>query len=135
MILDRVGSRVLMIGGAAAAAIAMLWLGVAVTRNNYLLLLPALTVWAVCQSLLFAPSLRDVMNTVPLDKRGEAGGISMTAQLLGGTVGMTICGALFATTSLYWPIYLLTGCLFFGLFLLSWATIKPHRQTGAMQSG
>jgi MFS family permease len=128
--LDRVGARVLVVSGAAAAAIATFWMGIAVTWNSYLFLLPALIVWAVCQSVLFAPSLRGVMNTVPADKRGQAGGISMTAQLLGGTIGLTICGTLFATTSVYWPIYLLVGCLFIGLFILSWATIKPHRQTG-----
>jgi hypothetical protein len=71
------------------------------------------------------------MNTVPPDKRGEAGGISMTAQLLGGTVGMTICSVLFATTSAYWPIYVLTACLFVSLFVLGRATIAPLRQSGS----
>jgi hypothetical protein len=65
------------------------------------------------------------MNTVPADKRGEAGGISMTAQLLGGTVGMTISGALLATTSIYWPIFAVTGCLFVGLLALSRAYVAP----------
>jgi len=88
-----------------------------------------LMVWGVCISLWFVPALRDVMNTVPPDKRGEAGGISMTAQLLGGTVGMTISAALFATTSAYWPMYFLTSCLFIGLFVLGRKYIAPLRQT------
>jgi EmrB/QacA subfamily drug resistance transporter len=131
VILDRVGSRVLVVGASAAGVIAMLAIALATMWNSYLLLLAALIVWGVCISLWFTPSLRDVMNTVPPDKRGEAGGISMTAQLLGGTVGMTICSVLFATTSAYWPIYVLTACLFVSLFVLGRATIAPLRQSGS----
>jgi len=131
VILDRVGSRVLVVGASAAGVIAMVLVTLATIRDSDLLLLPALVVWGGCISLWFVPSLRDVMNTVPPDKRGEAGGISMTAQLLGGTVGMTICSLLFATTSAYWPIYALTAGLLVILFLLGRATIAPLRQSGS----
>ncbi len=131
IILDRIGSRRLVVGASAAGVIAMLWAGLAVIWESYLLLVPALIVWGVCISLWFVPSLRDVMNTVPPDKRGEAGGISMTAQLLGGTVGMTTCSALLATTSVYWPIYAVTACLFIVLFALGRTYIEPLRKTGA----
>jgi predicted MFS family arabinose efflux permease len=109
----------------------MLAIALAAILESDLLLVPALIVWGVCISLWFVPSLRDVMNTVPPDKRGEAGGISMTSQLLGGTVGMTICGALLATTSAYWPIYALTALLFVVLFVLGRATIAPLRKAEA----
>jgi EmrB/QacA subfamily drug resistance transporter len=118
LILDRVGSRTLIVGASAAGALAMTLVGLATLWNSFLLLLPALVVWGICISLWFVPSLRDVMNTVPPDKKGEAGGISMTAQLLGGTVGMTISGALFAITSVYWPIYVLIAVILVGLSLL-----------------
>ena len=124
LVLDRIGSRTLIVGASAAGAIAMILLGVATLWNSYLFLLPALVVWGTCISLWSVPSLRDVMNAVPPDKRGEAGGISMTAQLLGGTVGMAFSGALFATTSMYWPIYGLTAIMFVGLFFLSWKCIE-----------
>jgi EmrB/QacA subfamily drug resistance transporter len=131
LFLDRVGTRVLVVGASAAGVIAMLAIALAAILESDLLLVPALIVWGVCISLWFVPSLRDVMNTVPPDKRGEAGGISMTSQLLGGTVGMTICGALLATTSAYWPIYALTALLFVVLFVLGRATIAPLRKAEA----
>ena len=130
-ILDRVGARVLVLGGAAASAIAMLGLTLGVIWNSYALLLPALIIWGACMSAVFVPSLREVMNTVPPDKRGEAGGVSMTAQLLGGTIGMTACSTLLAVTSVYWPIYLLTGCLFLAVLALGWFTIAPYRRAAA----
>lgn len=131
LLLDRVGSRSLILGASAAGAIAMTLVGLATLWNSFLLLLPALVIWGICISLWFVPSLRDVMDTVPPDKRGEAGGISMTAQLLGGTVGMTISGALFATTSVYWPIYILTATLFSGLFFISRRYIEPPAEPTA----
>lgn len=131
LILDRVGARVLIIGASAAGTLAMLAIVVAIVWRIDLLLWPALIVWGVCISFWFVPSLRDAMNTVQPDKRGEAGGITMTAQLLGGTAGMAICSAALVTTSVYWPIYLLTACLFVGLLVLSWIHIAPLRQSGS----
>jgi EmrB/QacA subfamily drug resistance transporter len=126
--LDKVGSRVLLLGGASASLLAMLWLAFAVTLDSYGLLVPALIIWGGCVSILFVPSLRDVMNAVPPEKRGQAGGISMTAQLLGGTVGMTVCGTIFAATGAYWPIFLLTACLYLGVLALCWLTVPRYRQ-------
>jgi len=131
IVLDRVGSRVLLVGASIAGLIAMLLFAFAVLWKSFLLLVPALIVWGVCVSLWFVPSLRDVMNAVPPDKRGEAGGISMTAQLLGGTVGMTICSVLFSTTSAYWPIYALTAALVAIVLALSWTYVARLPKTGA----
>lgn len=129
LILDRIGARVLLIGASVAGTLAMAAIAVSIIWRIDLLLWPALIVWGVCISFWFVPSLRDAMNTVPADKRGEAGGITMTAQLLGGTIGMTVSGAALATTSLYWPIYALTACLLAGLLLLSWIYVEPLRQS------
>ncbi|MEM7445959.1 MAG: MFS transporter, partial [Pseudomonadota bacterium] len=130
---DRVGSRVLVLTGLAVYAVASAWIAIAVTFESYLLLLPALVAWGICNPMLFAPSLRDVMNTVTPDKRGQAGGISMTAQLLGGTVGMTVCGTLYATTGLYWPIFGLVAVLSLGTFMLCWRTLPHFERTPGAQ--
>ena len=129
LILDRVGSRVLVTGASVAGMLAMLAIAAAIVWRIDFLLWPALIVWGVCISFWFVPSLRDAMDAVSPDKRGQAGGITMTAQLLGGTVGMTISGALLATTSMYWPIYLLTACLLASLLILSLIYIEPLRQS------
>ena len=123
MILDRVGGRALLLGGLLASFLSMLWLALAVTWDSFWPLLPAMIIWGGCVSILFVPSLRDVMDAVSPDKRGQAGGISMTAQLLGGTVGMTVCGTLFATTGAYWTIFLLTAVLFLIVLVVCWRTL------------
>ncbi|MEM8587315.1 MAG: DHA2 family efflux MFS transporter permease subunit [Pseudomonadota bacterium] len=124
MILDRVGARALLLGGLLASFLSMLWLALAVTWDSFWALLPAMIIWGGCVSILFVPSLRDVMDAVSPDKRGQAGGISMTAQLLGGTVGMTVCGTLFAVTGAYWTIFLLTAVLFLIVLVVCWRTLS-----------
>ena len=109
---DRVSARRLTLIGLLASGLAMVWIALAVSWQSYVaLLLPALIVWGTAQNLLFLPTLRAVMGAVPIEKRGQAGGISMSAQLIGGTIGMTVCGTVFAMTGSFGLVFLLTGVL------------------------
>ncbi len=108
---DRVSARRLTLIGLLVSGAATLWIALAMTWQSYAALLPAMIVWGTAQNLLFLPSLRAVMGAVPAAKQGQAGGISMSAQLVGGTVGMAVCGAVFATTGSYGLVFLVTGLL------------------------
>ena len=127
---DRYGARWPALIGVAVEALAMIWIGVATGWNNYWLILPALLAWGVVQPLLFAPPQRAIMNTVPPHKQGQAGGICMTAQLLGGTIGMSICSTLFATTGewRYSAVFLVTGAVMLATGVLGLFTIE-HRSS------
>ncbi|MEM8587316.1 MAG: MFS transporter [Pseudomonadota bacterium] len=133
MILDRIGGRVILLGGLLASFFCMVWLALVVNWGSFWLLLPAMIIWGGCLQTQFVPALRDVMDAVSPDKRGQAGGISMTAQLLGGTVGMTVCGALFVTTGAYWTIYVLTAVMYLIVLVVCWRTLprfaKPQSAT------
>jgi len=54
--------------------------------------------WGGTMPLLYAIPRRAIMSMVPVEKHGQASGINMTAQLLGGTMGMAIASALFLVT-------------------------------------
>ena len=66
---------------------------------------------AAVQPALFVPALKVVMNTVPLEKQGQAGGIVLTSQILGGTVGMAATGTLLVQTGSFQLVFLLTALL------------------------
>lgn len=51
------------------------------------------------------------MASVPPEKHGQAGGILMTSQLLGGTVSVAIVGVLFALTGNYAIIFMVAAVL------------------------
>ena len=108
---DRYSARGLTLIGLIASGAAMLWMALVSGWESYLALLPAMIVWGTAQNLLFLPTLRAVMGAVPMEKQGQAGGISMSSQLIGGTIGMTVCGTVFAVTGDYGLVFLITGAL------------------------
>ncbi|MCZ6719701.1 MAG: MFS transporter [Gammaproteobacteria bacterium] len=73
---------------------------------------------------LYVPSRRAVMNAVPVEKKGQAAGINLTAQLLGGTIGMTLCGTLLATTGDFQIVFLVTAGITLAVFVLGWFFIE-----------
>jgi len=121
---DRVGERIPTLAGLAAAGLALLWIGFAVVWDNYWLLFPALLIWGGASPFLFMPPQRAIMNAVPVSKQGQAGGIAMTSQLLGGTIGMAVCGTLFVMTNDFRVVILATAGLMLAILLIGWLTIK-----------
>jgi EmrB/QacA subfamily drug resistance transporter len=121
---DRAGARKPTLLGILLTVVATVWIAAAAPLSNYWIMIPALVLWGIGQPLLFVPTLRAVMNTVPVAKQGQAGGIVLTVQLLGGTIGMTVCGTLFAVTGSYWMIFLVTGVIAGITFLMAWRWIE-----------
>ncbi len=121
---DRVGSRIPTLAGLTAAGLALLWVGFAVVWDNYWLLLPALLIWGGASPFLFMPPQRAIMNAVPASKQGQAGGIAMTSQLLGGTIGMAVCGTLFVMTKDFRVVFLATAVLMLTVLLIGWLAIE-----------
>mgnify|MGYP001791698559 CR=1 FL=1 len=129
MLLARMGGRALLVPGALLSALSAVALGLGVAFERLLILVPALVVWGAAISFLFVPALRDVMDAVPPEKRGEAGGISMTAQLLGGVIGMTVASLLFHASDAYWPIFIAMTALY-GLALALALSLPRHQPAG-----
>ena len=70
------------------------------------------------------------MNAVPVDKQGQAGGIVLTAQLFGGTLGMAILGTLLATTDSHRAVFLATAALTAAVLAIGWLAIERPVRTG-----
>lgn len=123
-IADRFGARgpslaglLLLLGG-----LVFVWAGVA--SGSYTLMFPGLTLWGLSMCFLFVPTQRAVMNAVPPQKQGQAGGISMSSQLLGSTVGMAVCSTLFLTTNDFQVVYLVNGAFALVVLVVSWLAIE-----------
>ena len=117
---DRFGTRRPTLSGELLNVAAMLWIGVTVHVESYLLLVPGLVAWGISLPFHYVPPRRAVMNIIPAAKHGQAGGINMTAQLLGGTIGMAICGALLAATGNFGVIFFAAGGLGAIVLTIAW---------------
>lgn len=121
---DRLGARIPTLAGLTAAGLALVWIGFAIVWDNYWVLLPALLVWGAASPFLFMPPQRAIMNAAPVSKQGQAGGIAMTSQLLGGTIGMAVCGTLFVMTKDFRVVFLATAALMLAVLLIGWLAIE-----------
>ena len=125
---DRWGSRRPTLWGLALSGAAFVWIALVVNGSSYLYLLPPLVVLSGTGVFFFTPPLRAVMNAVPTDKAGLAGGISRGIQQVGGTVGMAVCGTLLATTGNFQIVFLATAVLIFAAWAIAWFTIERSEQ-------
>ena len=103
--------------------------------GSYLSFFPALIIWGVGLGFLFVPPMRAIMNEVPMEKQGLAGGIVLSAQMLGGTVGMAVSSVLFSTFRDYQVVFLAVGILFLILLPLAMKTIRPDEELVIVESG
>ena len=96
----------------------------ATTVHHLALIMVPLMVWGAMLPVIAISARRALMSAVPVAQQGEASGVNLTVQMLGGTVGMALCGALLVATGAYWGLFLLTGVLVFALLLVAWFTIE-----------
>ena len=123
---DRFGARWLSLGGLFLNGTALFWIGFAISLERVGLLVPLLVIWGATLPFLYAPTRRAVMNAVPEEKQGQASGINLTAQLLGGTIGMAVGSTLLATTSDFRLVFLFAGGLSVVALMTGLFTIERH---------
>jgi MFS family permease len=105
--------------------------------GSYWVMFPGLLLWGLSMAFVFVAPQRAVMNSVLPRKRGEAGGIVMSSQLLGATIGMAVCSTLFSMTNSFHVV--LSGATIFTLVVLviSWFSIETpgrHRAAPELQA-
>lgn len=121
---DRFGTRRPVLLGTLLFGLSLFGIAGAVWAESYALLVGPLILWGCVMPMLYVPTRRAVMAVVPTEEHGEAGGINLTAQLLGGTIGMTVCGTLLATTGDYPTVFLTSGVIAMVVLAVAWFTIE-----------
>jgi EmrB/QacA subfamily drug resistance transporter len=93
----RYGFRVPLASGLLAAAAALLWLARAPVHGSFLVdILPAMILFGIGAGLAFNPVLMAAMSDVEPHNSGLASGITNTAFMMGGAVGLAILASIAA---------------------------------------
>lgn len=121
---DRFGARRPVLVGTLLFGLSLFGMAGAVWAESYALLVGPLILWGCVMPMLYVPTRRAVMAVVPAAEHGEAGGINLTAQLLGGTIGMAVCGTLLAMTGDYRVVFLVSGVLAVVVLVITWFTVE-----------
>ena len=106
---DKMGSRRVFLLGAAIHATAILLLAIATIRESYLLTFIPLLIWGASMPSIAIPVRRVQMNSVPQEKHGQASGINLTLQMLGGSLGLAAMSALHAGIPNYAVLFAVIG--------------------------
>jgi EmrB/QacA subfamily drug resistance transporter len=130
-ITDRLGERRPALYGFAIGTAAFVWIAIFANGSGYWILAPGLLAFGIANCFFFVPPMRAVANALPDEKQGQAGGIMLTSQLLGGTMGMTILGIVLIMTLDYHVVFALTVAVNLVVGSLTWAWfVRDGRQTG-----
>jgi len=120
---DRLGSRRPLLAGITAQALALLGVALASSSQSTLLIVAPLLLWGASLPLLAVPARRALMGAVPAARHGQASGVNLTIQMLGGTVGMAICGSLLAVTGDYRLVFAVTAGALAIALVLAWRLV------------
>jgi MFS family permease len=121
---DKLGARRPALGGLALTALGILWIGLATGWDSYAALVPGLVMWGIASPFCFIPPARAIMNAVPAEKQGQAGGITMTMRLLGASAGIAVCSTLLTSTGRYQVVFLATAGIMLAVLVFGWFAIE-----------
>jgi MFS family permease len=94
---DRVGPRWLIGGGLTIVSISLYWLTTIHIGTTYGDIWPSFTLMGLGMALVMSPMSTAAMNAVSVAKAGVASGILSMNRMIGGTLGIAVIGAVFAS--------------------------------------
>ncbi|MEM7442623.1 MAG: MFS transporter [Pseudomonadota bacterium] len=117
---DRYGSRLPLLAALSVNGLGLVCIGLAASVDSIALILVPMIFWGATLPMVSVPARLALMNAVPAEERGQAGGVNLTIQMLGGTVGVAICSAVLLATGDYRMVFLMVG----GLTLATMAIVS-----------
>lgn len=123
---DRFGARIVVLIGIAAVAVSVYWMAVASSLQSYWLLLPALLLVGCFAPAMFGPSRKAMLHAVPVDHHAQISGVSVTAQMLGSTLAISVGSVLLSMTGLSWSVFLVMALALTALWPVAYLWLEKE---------
>ncbi len=124
-ITDEYGSRPPLLLGFGLNGLSVLLFALLSFFETFWAFLP-LILWGATLPFCAVPARRALMSAVPKSKLGQASGVNLTIQMVGGTIGVAVCGSVIAATGAYWASFLLTALLILASLWVIHVMIEPE---------
>lgn len=121
---DRLGSRLPLVAGLALNGGALILAGAVMQHGGYKAIGWILPVWGATLPFLAVTARRALMGAAPPALRGQAGGVNLTIQMLGGTIGIAIASTMLAGGENYGLLFVATGVVTLGTIAAAWVLIR-----------
>ncbi len=121
---DRFGSRrplliALLVNGLAALGIAY-----GAFQGSYGWMVVPLIFWGISLPFIATTSRRSLMSAVPQTHQGQASGVNLTIQMMGGTIGMALCSTVLLATGSFGLVFVMTGALLLLTLIVAWLLVE-----------
>lgn len=126
---DRLGTRRPSLIGMALGTSAVVLVAVGMELQFTGMTLCGFVLWGCCVPFLFVPPRRAVMSSVPANLHGQASGISMSFQLLGGTVGMALGSSVFTITGSFPLVFAFVASFAACVLAYAFASLSQDHQS------
>jgi EmrB/QacA subfamily drug resistance transporter len=125
---DRFGSRRPLTTGLVVQGAALVVVGLGMLAESHVVIVAALIVWGAAMPFASVPARHALMGAVPKAQQGEASGVNLTIQMVGGTIGVAVCGTFRVVTGAYDGMFFLTGALMLAMAAIAWTTIEREQR-------
>ncbi|MEX0349581.1 MAG: MFS transporter [Paracoccaceae bacterium] len=115
---DQLGARPVVLTGAACVALATTGMTLATDLESYWILLPALLLAGTVAPSMFGPTRKAMLRALDPRYHAQIGGLSVTAQMLGGTSAISVGTVLLHATGATWPIFAVVTALLVAMTLV-----------------
>ena len=106
---DAKGARGPLTVALLVTAICVIAIGVGTVLRSEIVIGAVMIVWGAMMPGIAVTARPALMGAVALEKQGQASGMNLSIQMLGGTVAIAVCGTLLVVTGAYWLVFLITG--------------------------
>ena len=127
---DKFGRRQPLLIALLVNGLAVLGIAYGAYQSSYSWMVAPLFFWGLSLPFIATTSRHALMSAVPQDHQGEASGVNLTIQMLGGTVGMALCSTMILITQSYALVFTMTGALLLLTFIIAWLLVEPSARHG-----
>lgn len=106
---DARGARVPLTITLVLTALCVMAIGVGTLLESEIVIGAVMIVWGAVMPGIAVTARPALMGAVALEKQGQASGVNLSIQMLGGTIAIAICGTLLLVSGAYWLLFLITG--------------------------
>jgi EmrB/QacA subfamily drug resistance transporter len=125
---DRFGSRRPLLIALLVNGLAVLGVAYGAFQMSYGWMIVPLIAWGISLPFIATTSRRSLMSAAPQTQQGQASGVNLTIQMLGGTVGMALCSTVLLVTGSYGLLFAMTGGLLFLTLIAAWLLVERPDQ-------
>lgn len=104
-------------------------IGVGTLLRSEIAIAAVMIVWGAVMPGIAVTARPALMGAVAPGKQGEASGVNLSIQMLGGIVAIAICGTLLVISGAYWLVFVITGLVTLAAAGAAWLLVErpaPH---------